>query len=320
MLKVVFFATPDIAVNSIMKLLNFADIHIIAVVTQPDRPSGRGKKILEPPIKTCAKMHSIPVFQTSSIKNDGELISKLKELSPDFFVTFAFGQILSQEVLDIPKFATINLHASLLPVYRGANPIQRAIFNGDKVTGITTMITALELDAGDICLQEKIQITDSMTSKELSDIISEKAPFLLYRTLKGLASGALTTQKQDDSKATFANKFSKSDTLIHWADKTLNIHNKIRAFFDYPCAYTEFNAKNLKVVESFLPQEQDKYMNYSPGQIVLISKDGVYVKTGDSYLLITKVKPENKQIISGYDWANGARIKVGDAFSVEVCK
>ena len=131
--------TPQIAVNSIQKLLNFNDVQICAVVTQPDRPCGRGKKLTPPPVKEFALRHEIPVFQTESIRKDEKLLDKLRKIEPDFFITFAFGQILTQEVLDIPKFATINLHASLLPKYRGANPIQRAIFNGDEETGITTM-------------------------------------------------------------------------------------------------------------------------------------------------------------------------------------
>ena len=138
MIKVVFMGTPQIAVNSLKKLLNFNDMQIQAVVTQPDRPAGRGKIMTPPPIKECALKNAVPVFQTESIKNDKELIQKLKELEPDFFVTFAFGQILTQEVLDIPKFATINLHASLLPEYRGANPIQRAIYDGKAETGFTS--------------------------------------------------------------------------------------------------------------------------------------------------------------------------------------
>lgn len=318
MLKVVFFATPKIAVNSLMKLLNFSDIHIVGVVTQPDKPAGRGNKIIESPIKICAKANSIPVFQPVSIKKDAELIAQLKDMKPDFFVTFAFGQILSQEVLDIPSIATVNLHASLLPKYRGANPIQRAIYNGDTITGITAMMTALELDAGDICLSEKIQITEDMTSSELSDIISEKSPFLLYRTLKGLSTKTLVPQKQDESKVSFANKFKKDDTAINWKNTSSSIHNQVRAFFDCSCASSFFGEKSIKIVQTRLNNEYNGNCDFVPAQIISVSKLGIEVKTGDSSLLITKVKPENKAIMSAYDWSNGARIKVGDSFKVEV--
>ena len=198
MINVVYMATPQIAVNCLQKLNELSDINIQAVVTQPDRPCGRGNKITPPPVKEYAVSNNLQVFQTESIKKDEELKEKLKELNPDFFVTFAFGQILTQDVLDIPKIATVNLHASLLPKYRGANPIQRAIYEGENKTGITTMITVLALDAGDICLQDEIQITSDMTDRELSQIISEKSPALMYETLKGLYNKTLVPMKQDE--------------------------------------------------------------------------------------------------------------------------
>lgn len=317
MLKVVFFGTPQIAVNSIMKLLNFADIHFVGVVTQPDRPAGRGNKIVEPPVKECAIKNGIPVFQTESIRKDTELIQKLRDLNPDFFITFAFGQILSQEVLDIPKVATINLHASLLPKYRGANPIQRAIYSGDKVTGITTMLTVLGLDAGDICLTERIEITENMTSVELAEIISEKSPYLLYKTLKGLSSGALIPQSQDQNLVTFANKFKKEDGLIDWNRKAIEIHNQIRAFVDWPCAFTTYEDKIIKVLESRIPENSLSTDCLKPGQIISVSKEGIEVKTVDSSVLITKVKPENKAQMDAYDWSNGVKAKVSSCFGVK---
>lgn len=317
MLKVVFFGTPQIAVNSIMKLLNFADIHFVGVVTQPDRPAGRGNKLVEPPIKTCAVATGIPVFQTHSIRKDSELIQKLKDLNPDFFITFAFGQILSQEVLDIPKIATINLHASLLPKYRGANPIQRAIYNGDNVTGITAMLTVLGLDAGDICMTEKIDVTENMTSIELAEIISEKSPFLLYRTLKGLSSKTLIPQIQDESLVTFANKFKKEDGLIDWNKTSLQIHNQIRALIDWPGAFTSCDGKIIKILESRIIKNSLGSDCLKHGQIVSVSKDGIEVKTGDSTILITQVKPENKAKMSAFDWSNGAKIKAGHVFGLK---
>ena len=153
LINVVYMATPEIAVNCLQKLLNFNDVNIQAVVTQPDRPSGRGNKLTPPPVKEFALAHNIEVLQTDALKNDEELKDKLRSLKPDFFITFAFGQLLTEEILSIPQIATVNLHASLLPQYRGANPIQRAIYDGKEETGITTMITVLALDAGYIFLQ-----------------------------------------------------------------------------------------------------------------------------------------------------------------------
>lgn len=316
MIKVVFMGTPQIAVNSLKKLLNFNDIQVIGVVTQPDRPAGRGKNLTPPPVKECAIKTAIPVYQTDAIKNDKELIKKLKELSPDFFVTFAFGQILTQEVLDIPKIATINLHASLLPEYRGANPIQRAIYDGKKETGITTMITVLALDAGDICMQEKIQITDEMTDIELAEIISDKSPFLLYKTLKGLYEKTLIPQKQNESGVTIAKKFKKTDGEIDWSKNAEDICNQIRAMKSWPSSFTKCNGKIIKITEAKVIK--DCKLNDKICSIKQITKEGMEICLNGGNLLITKIKPEGKQEMSPYDWANGAKIKCGDIFADEV--
>src|SRR5574344_3056272 len=191
MIKVVFFATPDIEIKSLDLLQNSSEFDVQAIVCQPDRPSGRGHKILPPPVKSYAIEHKIEVLQPKSIRKEPDIINRLKELAPDFFVTFAFGQILSQEVLDIPKFETINLHASLLPKYRGANPIQRALINGESETGICTMITEEGLDCGDVCLCEKIEIDEKMNFERLYDLIAEKSPKLLEKTLLDLYEGTM---------------------------------------------------------------------------------------------------------------------------------
>src|SRR5574344_2793629 len=183
MIKVVFFATPDIEIKSLDLLQNSSEFDVQAIVCQPDRPSGRGHKILPPPVKSYAIEHKIEVLQPKSIRKEPDIINRLKELAPDFFVTFAFGQILSQEVLDIPKFETINLHASLLPKYRGANPIQRVLIDGECQTGICTMITELGVDCGDICEKEIIEIDEDMNCEILYNKISEESPKLLEDTL-----------------------------------------------------------------------------------------------------------------------------------------
>lgn len=308
MINAIYLATPEISVNCLQKLLNFNDINIQAVVTQPDKPAGRGKKLTAPPVKDFALAHNIKVFQTSSIKNDEELKNELKKLNPDFFITFAFGQILTQEVLDIPKIATINLHASLLPKYRGANPIQRAIYNGDTETGITTMITVLDLDAGDICLQEKIEITPNMTDKELMNIISDKAPFIMYPTLKQLYNKVLTPKKQDDSLMTIAKKFKKEDATIDWNKTAQEIHNHVRSMTTWPCATTTFQGKSIQILKTQTADTTPE-KNYMNGEIVNISKDGIAVSTSQGLLLIQEVKPEGKQKMDAYAWSNGSQLK-----------
>ena len=305
MIKVVYMGTPDIAVKSLAKLNE--EFEVLAVVTQPDRPKGRGNKLTPPPVKECAIENNIPCYQTERISKDVELIQKLKDLKPDFFVTFAFGQILSQEVLDIPKFATVNLHASLLPKYRGANPIQRCIYNGDCKTGITTMLTVLELDAGDICETDEITITDSMTNLELKDIISEKSPALLCSTLKGLYSGELKPQKQCCDGVTIAKKFVKQDGLIDWNRSAKDIHNQVRSMVDFPTAYTLFNDKLLKVIETQVVSSDCKSVQC--GEILCVTKNGIEINTKEGTLLITKVKPESKGVMNAFDFANGAKLQ-----------
>jgi len=304
-------ATPEISVNCLQKLLNFNDLKIQAVVTQPDRPCGRGNKLTPPPVKEFALAHNIEVLQTESLKNDESLKSKLRDLNPDFFITFAFGQLLTQEILDIPKIATINLHASLLPEYRGANPIQRAIYDGKTETGITTMLTVLALDAGDICIQEKIKITPEMTDKELMQIISDKAPFIMYPTIKQLYNGILKPIKQDESKVTIAKKFKKEDAVLDWQKSAQELHNHVRSMTTWPCACTSIVEKNIKVLKT---EVLDTDASASCGEIVSIDKNGIAVATAKKVLLIKEIKPEGKPKMDAYSWTNGVKLHVGDKF------
>lgn len=312
MINVVYMATPEIAVNCLQKLLNFNDINIQAVVTQPDRPSGRGNKLTPPPVKEFALAHNIEVLQTDALKNDEELKDKLRSLKPDFFITFAFGQLLTEEILSIPQIATVNLHASLLPQYRGANPIQRAIYDGKEETGITTMITVLALDAGDICLQEKIKITPDMTDKELMQIISDKAPFIMYPTIKQLYNKVLTPQKQDETKVTIAKKFKKEDAVLDWTKTAQQIHDHVRSMTTWPVACTSINGKNIKVLSTTVLNNDTE--NENEGEIVNISKNGIEVAAKKGILLIKEIKPEGKPKMEAYAWTNGAKLKAGDKF------
>ena len=211
MIKVIFMATPDISVKSLDALNNSDEFEVVAVVTQCDKPAGRGNKIQASPVKRYAIEHGIKIFQPVSIRKDLQAQAELKALEPDYLLTFAFGQILSREVLDIPRIATINLHASLLPKYRGANPIQRALINGDKETGICTMITEEGLDSGDVCLCEKIEIDEDMNFEQLHDRIADLAPELIKKTLVELKNCNLTPQKQDESLVTVAKKLQKEE-------------------------------------------------------------------------------------------------------------
>jgi methionyl-tRNA formyltransferase len=237
MIKIIFFGTPDIGVKSLEYLCNSQNIEVLAVVTQPDKPAGRGHKLQASPIKKLALEKGLPVFQPKSIRKEPEIIEELKKLEPDFFVTFAFGQILSQEVLDIPKYETINLHASLLPRYRGANPIQRAIINGDKETGICTMITELGLDCGDICQKLVIPISETMNCGELWEEIAQKSPKMIEETLIGLKNQTLCPEKQCEDGVCMANKLTKEECLIDWNKSNQQIHNLVRGVCRCPSAY-----------------------------------------------------------------------------------
>lgn len=311
MINVVYLGTPQIAVNALNKLINFNDINMVYVITPNDKPQGRGYKMCAPCVKQAALKNNLKVLQTDCIRKDREIIETLKNADIDFFITFAFGQILSQEILDIPKYGTINLHASLLPKYRGANPIQRAILNGDTTTGITTMITSLELDEGDICQTEEIKIEKDMGLLALSQKISDKAPFLLYKTIKGIYTKTLTPQKQSDDKnlISYANKCSKEDMVLNFNQTTDEFYNKIRAFDCCGNAYFCFNNKKIKVTLAIPTQTNQENPS---GKIIEISQNGVTITTKDNAITLKKIKPEGKGEMDACCWVNGARLKVGD--------
>lgn len=309
MLKVVFFATPTIALQSFQKLVLDSDFEICALVTQSPKPSGRGKKVIQNALKEFAVKNNIKVLEPHRLSKESDVIQALRELEADFFVTFAFGQLLSQEILDIPKCGTINLHASLLPKYRGANPIREALLSGEKKTGVTTMLTVLELDAGDICLQEEIELDENTNSVELSEKIAEISPALIKKTLLGLSCKEISPMQQEHPEATHTKKTKKEDKIINWNESAEIIHNKVRALVDNFTCQTKFNGKIIKIIKTM------KYdAKGDTGTIVEINKKGVVVGTGAGALLLEVVKPEGKGEITAYNWSLGARIKVGDRF------
>ena len=309
-IKIVFLATPDIALESFEFFINSPDYDVKALVTQPAKAQNRGKKIVERNIVKLAKENNILIFEPEKISKEPEIIEKLKSFEPDFMVTFAFGQILSQEVIDIAKIATINLHASLLPLYRGANPICQAIMDGCSKTGITTMKTVLELDAGDICLQEEIEITQDMNVVELMKLISSKSPKLLDETLKGLYKNELKSISQDSTLATFTRKIKKEEKVINWDSDALVLHNKIRAMYQINTNHCVYGGKIIKVLKTQVVNAQ----NGNVGEVIAIENDGLVVKCANNALKLTAIKPEGKGEMSSSAWARGARICIGDCF------
>ncbi len=310
MINIVFFGTPDIGLKSLEYLFLSDKINVQAVVTQPDKPSGRGHKITMSPIKKFAVDNNIPVFQPKSIRKEPEIMDALRKFEPDFFVTFAFGQILSQEVLDIPKYETINLHASLLPKYRGANPIQRVIIDGEKETGICTMITELALDSGDICIKLPIKIPDDMTCEDLYNKISEESPKLLEETLIGIYENKLCPVPQCENGVCIANKLKKEECKIDWSKSAKDIHNLVRGVYRCPSAFFNLNNKMIKVLKTEVVekrQPESYYADFVPGTVVGKLKDGIEVLTGDGILKLLTVKPEGKGEMNAIDWFHGVQ-------------
>ncbi|WP_456396074.1 methionyl-tRNA formyltransferase [Desulfurobacterium sp.] len=306
--NIVFMGTPDFAVPPLKKLLENDAFKVSLVVTQPDKPAGRGRKLRPPPVKLVADRYGIPVVQPEKVRGNEELFEKLRKIAPDFIVVAAYGKILPEELLRIPKVAPVNIHASLLPKYRGASPIQSVLLNGEKKTGVTIMKITEKLDSGDIYIQEETSITIDDTAQTLHDRLSVMGGNLLVKALPLIASGKLKPVPQNDSEATYCFQIRKEDGKIDWRDTAENIFNKVRAFTPWPSAFTHFNGKKLIKITKALPVKgQGK-----PGVVVDIDKDGFYVGTGKDLLKVLRVKPEGRKEMNADDFVRGYRLKIGD--------
>ena len=305
-MKIVFMGTPDFAVPSLKKIIDVFGVE--AVFTQPDKPKGRGKKIAYSPVKEVALEHDIKVLQPIKLKNDIEAINYLKDLNPDFIIVVAFGQILNKEVLDIPKYGCINLHASLLPMYRGAAPLNWAIIKGEKKSGNTTMLMDVGLDTGDMLLKDEVEITEDMTAGELHDILMERGADLLIKTIEGVYNGTIIPEKQTD-ETFYAKMLNKDLALIDWNNKAEDIHNLIRGLNPWPIAYTNYENNYMKVFES---KALNETTNKEPGTIVGVSKEGIRVATSKGVLLIKKIQFPNGKPLTVEQYINGHEIKVNN--------
>lgn len=308
--NIVFLGTPDFALPTLSALYEAEGFHISAVITQPDRPAGRGKKLTPPPVKVLAEsLGDIDVFQTESLKKDTVLLAHLKGLSPDFFITVAFGQILNKEILAIPTFGTINAHASLLPEFRGANPIQQSILQGKTETGITTMLTERGVDTGPILKHTSLTIDNQDTLGTLSEKLSKAAAPLVIETLRGLLAKTVTPVAQNHDISTHAPKCSKEDAVIQWTEPAQTIQQKIRAFNPAPGATTFFKQDRIKLLSSqcVTTAENSRLENpaVSPGHIIGISESGIQVQTGAGMLEILTLQPAGKKEMPAKDWAKG---------------
>jgi methionyl-tRNA formyltransferase len=277
--------TPEFAVPALKKIIEKYDVS--AVFTQPDRPKGRGNKVSMSPVKEEALRYNIPVYQPVKIKDHSESIELLKELKPDFIIVVAFGQILPKEILDIPKMCCINLHASLLPKYRGAAPINWSIINGEAKSGNTTMLMDVGLDTGDMLLKSETSITDNMTFGELHDILMNDGADLLVDTIEKFSKGHIIPQKQDDEKSCYASKLTKETGKINWNLSNREIHNLIKGLNPWPAAYTEYENKMMKIYEA---EPLNLKTKAEPGYIIKVSKAGIEVAAGEGILLIKSIQ------------------------------
>jgi methionyl-tRNA formyltransferase len=309
-MRVVFWGTPDFAVKSLEKLIKSDKHNVVAVVTQPDKPKGRGKKIQPPPVKILAEKHNIEVLQPKKIKGNKELVEYLKKLNPDIFVVVAYGKILPREIIDIPKYKTINVHASLLPKYRGASPIHKALLDGEEKTGVCIMEITEELDAGDVYECKEVKITDQDDIITLHDKLAEEGGNLLLEVLDKIEKGKINKKPQDHSKVTYAPPIKKEDGKIDWNKSAREIFNQIRALKVWPKAYTKFRDKEIKILDSEIIDENS---TGNIGEIIKIDKNkGFVVQTGKGKLLIKSVQFPNSKIISASDAIRGYHIKEGE--------
>lgn len=307
-LRIVFMGTPEFAVPSLNALIDSGE-DVAAIVTQPDKPKGRGKKVTLPPVREAALKHNIPVFQPEKIK-DESFVTAIKNFCPDVIVVVAYGNILPKAILDIPFKGCINVHASILPKYRGAAPINWAIINGEKETGITTMLMDEGMDTGDMLLTEKVEIKNDDTASSLHDRLQYIGANLLIKTINGIKSETIRPIPQDDSQATYAPMLKKEDGSIDWAMKAGEIKNLIRGLDPWPGAYTRWNGKQIKIFKAEIGTEAKE----EPGTVINISTDGIFVATGKGILLIKELQPENKNKMTAYEFVKGYRIVKGQIF------
>ncbi len=299
-LKVIFMGTPEFAVPGLAALADKTEV--VCAVTQPDRPKGRGHKLQPPPVKVFAESLKIPVIQPEKVKVP-EVVEKLAAFKPDLITVIAFGQILSQEILDIPKFGCINVHASLLPKYRGAAPIERCLIDGEKITGITTMQMNAGLDTGDMLLKSEVQISENMILPELREKLMTAGADLLLKTIYLLEHGELNPIKQDDSKSTYAPMLDKETGHINWTDPAEKIHNLVRGL--YGGAYTFAAGEKFKIWRTKILEKNSSAV---PGEISVRDKK-LTVGTGDGLLEILEIQaPGSKKLAAG-DFLRGHSIE-----------
>lgn len=311
-MKIVYMGTPDFAVGPLEALLANG-YEVTAVVTQPDKAKGRSGQLMPPPVKQCAMKYQIPVFQPEKIKKP-EAVEKLKEFEADIFVVAAFGQILSKEILDMPKYGCINIHASLLPKYRGAAPIQWAIIDGEKQTGVTIQQMDIGVDTGDILSVKIVPITGEDTGESLFDKLQIAGSELLIETLPKLEAGEIVPIKQDEALATHAKMLTKELGNIDFTKTADEIEHLIRGLNSWPSAYTYYGNKTMKIWKACVTDEQSEHEDAECGRIVAVSKDSIDIACKKGCLRVLQLQMEGKKRMTVRDFMLGHKFEVGTVF------
>ena len=306
-MKIIFMGTPEFAVSTLEGLIKGGH-EVVLVVTQPDKPKGRGGQMQLTPVKEAAISHNIPVYQPMRIR-EAESVELLRNYNPDAIVVTAFGQILSKEILEVPKYGCINVHASLLPKYRGAAPIQWAIIDGEKETGITTMLMDVGLDTGDMLDKAIVSIDKRETGGSLHDKLAKLGGDLILKTLEKLENGTAIREKQDDALSCYAKMLSKELGNINFEQSAVEIERLVRGLNPWPSAYTKLNGKTLKIWETV---SQEAIFDGKAGEIVSVTKDEIIVMTGNGQLVIKELQLEGKKRMKTQDFLRGYPLQKGE--------
>lgn len=304
-MNIVFMGTPDFSVPALKSMIE--NYNVQAVFTQPDRPKGRGKKLAFSAVKEVAIENNIPVYQPNKIKNETGMIEKLKELEPDFIIVVAYGQILSKEILDIPRYACVNLHASLLPKLRGSAPINWAIINGEIVSGNTTMIMDVGIDTGDMLLKQEVEITEDMTAGDLHDILMNSGAKLLVETINKYSKGQIVPEKQNGDLSNYAPMLNKETGKIVWNKSSKEIENLIKGLNPHPLAYTTYKNNTMKIHKAKAISVEEKR---TPGTVLKVDKEGILVACGHGNLLIKEIQFPGKKAMKVEDYLRGNSIEL----------
>ncbi len=308
-MKIVFMGTPDFAAGALEALIHKGE-EIVLVVTQPDKPKGRSKELVYSPVKECALKHGIPVFQPVKIK-EKEAVEELRKYSADIFVVAAFGQIVSKEILDMPPLGCVNIHASILPKYRGASPIQNVILDGEKETGITIMQMDEGIDTGDILYVKKIEIQREDTFETLHDKLMNLGGEAITEAIDLIAEGSLEAEKQDDSLSCYAKMIKKEMGEMDFSKDAFSLERKVHGMNPWPSAYTFYHGKQMKLWDVFALEEETKEI---PGTVVRVTKEEIFVATGKGLLSLRQVQLEGKKRMSVHDFLLGVKVCVGESF------